>query len=151
MWWYYLPLLVPLAYGLLILLIRWASPVPQLGVGEDGKLQPCPNKPNCVCSQTVEAGHQVQPLVFTGSPEQAWQQLRKILDGTPRLWIVEETNTYLRAEVVTLIWRFIDDLEFLLDGPGQVIHCRSASRLGYSDLGVNRRRIDDIRAAFVVP
>jgi uncharacterized protein (DUF1499 family) len=152
MWWYLLPLLsLPVAYVLLLLLIRRASPAPQLGVQDGGRLRPCPGKPNCVCSQADDAAHRVEPLPFTGPPEQAWQKLRTVVDGLPRVHVVEVTDAYLRIEATTLFWRFVDDVEFVLDATAGVIHCRSASRLGHSDLGVNRHRVETIRAAFVAP
>jgi uncharacterized protein (DUF1499 family) len=147
MWWYLL-LLLPLGYVALLVLIRLASPAPPLGVQEGGKLLPCPDKPNCVCSQAADDAHHVEPITFTGPPEQAWQRLRTALERQPRVQIVEATDTYLRAEATTLFCRFIDDVEFVLDAAAQVIHCRSASRLGHSDLGVNRERIEAVRAAF---
>lgn len=148
MWWWSLLLLLPLGYLALLVLIRLASPAPPLGVQEDGKLRPCPDKPNCFCSQAADAAHAVEPITFTGPPEQAWRRLRTALESLPRSHVVEATDTYLRAEATTLVWRFVDDVECVLDASAQVIHCRSASRLGHSDLGVNRRRIEALRAAF---
>jgi uncharacterized protein (DUF1499 family) len=151
-WWYLLPLfLLPVVYVLLLLLIRWASPAPQLGVQDGARLRPCPDSPNCVCSQAEDAAHRVEPLAFTGPPEQAWQRLRAVLAGMTGVTVTEATDTYLRAEAVTVFWRFVDDVEFVLDAPAGVIHCRSASRLGHSDLGVNRRRIEQIRATLAAP
>jgi uncharacterized protein (DUF1499 family) len=146
MWWLLL-LLLPLGYVALLVLIRVASPAPQLGA-QDGQLRPCPDKPNCVCSQAADAAHRVESIPFTGPPEQAWRRLRAVLERQPRVHVVEATDTYLRAEATTLLCRFIDDVEFVLDAAAQVIHCRSASRLGHSDLGVNRARVEALRAAF---
>lgn len=66
----------------------------------------------------------------------------------PRTRIVKEDGVYLHAEVRSFLFRFVDDLEFLIDTEQSLIHMRSASRTGYSDLGVNRRRVEHVRKAF---
>jgi uncharacterized protein (DUF1499 family) len=78
----------------------------------------------------------------------AWQRLREVIAARPRARIISETDTWLHAEFTSLVFRFVDDVEFLLDRDAGVIHCRSASRSGRSDFGVNRRRIEELRAAF---
>src|SRR2546423_902445 len=104
-----------------------------LGVHE-GKLAACPSSPNCVCSQGAEdEAHAVAPLAFTGDPGEAWAKLKRILAAQPRTTIVEQTDAYLHAECASLIFRFVDDVEFLLDRDAKVIHVRSASRAGSSD------------------
>ncbi|MHC5212462.1 MAG: DUF1499 domain-containing protein [Planctomycetota bacterium] len=114
----------------------------------DGRLAPCPDRPNCVSSQTDDAARRVEPLHFEGPPEDAWQRLMTTLRAMPRTQIVQEQDGYAHAEVTTALLRFIDDLEFLLDARAGVIHVRSASRVGYSDMGTNRRRIEALRAAW---
>jgi uncharacterized protein (DUF1499 family) len=114
----------------------------------DGKLAPCPGSPNCVCSQAEDAAHHVEPLGFEGEPEEAFARLKEVLASWPRTRIVTATDRYVHAECRSLLFRFVDDVEFLLDGPGRVIHVRSASRAGRSDFGVNRRRVEAIREAF---
>lgn len=74
--------------------------------------------------------------------------LRRIIEAMPRVRIVRATDTELRAEFTSRLFRFVDDVDCLLDVSAGVIHIRSASRTGYSDLGVNRRRVEAIRAAF---
>jgi uncharacterized protein (DUF1499 family) len=118
-----------------------------LGV-RDGKLAPCPGTPNCVCSQEPRPRHAIEPLAFEGDPADAWARLREIVTGWPRTIVLSSTDTYLRAECKTFVFRFTDDVEFLLDRDAGVIHVRSASRAGRSDLGVNRRRVEAIREAF---
>jgi uncharacterized protein (DUF1499 family) len=117
-----------------------------LGV-QDGKLAACPATPNCVCSQATD-DHAIDPLPFTGDPDRTWRQLRQVLDGQPRTRIVREEGDYLHAECTSMMFRFVDDVEFLLDREEHVIHFRSASRAGRSDLGVNRRRMEEIRREF---
>ncbi len=116
-----------------------------LGV-RDGKLAPCPSSPNCVSSRATDATHAIEPLKFTGDPAAAMQRLRTVIEKMPRTRIVESRPDYLYAEFETALLGFVDDVEFQVDG--STIHARSASRLGYSDLGVNRKRIEEIRAAF---
>jgi uncharacterized protein (DUF1499 family) len=112
------------------------------------RLPPCPDKPNCVSSQASDSTHQVAPILFTGSPTAAWEKLGKVLATESRIQIVDRQEMYLHAEARSLIFRFVDDVEFLLDSKASVIHVRSAARSGYSDLGVNRRRVERIRTMF---
>jgi uncharacterized protein (DUF1499 family) len=121
-----------------------------LGV-RDGRLARCPSSPNCVCSLDADAEHVVEPLRFTDGPDEAWQRLRDALGRLPRTRIVTEEDGYLHAECTSLLFRFVDDLEFQLDRDVGVIHVRSASRVGRSDLGVNRARVETIRQAFAAP
>ena len=115
-----------------------------LGVN-DGKLAPCPNSPNCVSSQSTDATHKIAPLSFTSSPEEAISNLKKIIESLPRTKIITESQDYLYAEFKSALLGFVDDVEFYLDRNTNVIQVRSASRLGQSDLGVNRQRIETIR------
>ncbi|MGH8454105.1 MAG: DUF1499 domain-containing protein [Nevskiales bacterium] len=116
-----------------------------LGV-TNGKLAPCPSKPNCVSSQAPDKAHAIAPLAFKGDAAAAMQKLKKLLESMPRTQIVDSRADYLYAECSTAMMGFVDDVEFYCDG--KVIHARSASRLGYSDWSVNRKRIEAIRAAF---
>jgi uncharacterized protein (DUF1499 family) len=141
-------------FGILILIaggwtiVTGISPA-RLGV-VNGRLQPCPESPNCVCSFDSDSEHAVLPLQFADSPDRALQRLRKIVSAMPRARIRVDEPGYLHAEFRSLVLRFVDDVEFLLDSDAGVIHVRSASRLGYSDLGVNRRRVEAIRNEFEV-
>ncbi len=116
-----------------------------LGVS-DGKLTECPSSPNCVSSQSVDVAHRIAPLVFKDEPEPAFARLKQILADRDDTTIIEEGPGYLRVEFHTLL--FVDDGEFLLDVEHQVIQVRSASRKGYSDLGKNRKRMEEIRQSF---
>lgn len=112
------------------------------------QITPCPNSPNCVSSMDQFPDHKVEPLRYKTSADEAIAKLRKIVEAMPRANIVQSSPHYLRVEVKSAIFRFVDDLELLAgEGPG-VIHIRSASRVGYWDLGVNRRRVERIRAEF---
>jgi uncharacterized protein (DUF1499 family) len=115
-----------------------------LGV-RDGKLPPCPATPNCVSSQATDEEHHIDPLPFSGSAADAISRLAAIVHSFPRTAVVTRTDRYLQAEFTSFLFRFVDDVEFLADDAAKVIHIRSASRLGTSDLGVNRKRVEEIR------
>lgn len=115
-----------------------------LGV-KDGRLAPCPSTPNCVSSQSRDPEHAVEPLSYMASAPRAMADLKKVILGMKRSKIVEERDFYLRVEFTSALWRFVDDVEFYFDEGTQVIEVRSASRLGKSDFGVNRKRVEEIR------
>lgn len=108
----------------------------------DGRLPECPGSPNCVNTQAGD----LAPLAFTGSGAEALARLGAIIEAMPRTTIREAGDGYLHAEFRSAVFRFVDDLQCLVDEDGGVIHLRSASRLGYSDLGTNRKRIEALRA-----
>ena len=118
-----------------------------LGV-RNGNLKAAPSSPNAVSSQATDA-HQIAPLAFKGSLEQAMKALKAIVEGTSNARIVETKPDYLYAEYASSLMGFVDDVEFYAPPNAKIIHVRSASRLGYSDLGVNRKRIEAIRARLV--
>ena len=110
-------------------------------------LAPCPNRPNCVSSRAEDIAHRIDPLALRVPVEIAWPQLRDAVAALPRTRIVESGDGYLRAEATSRLFRFVDDLE-VLHVPGSArIDVRSASRVGYSDVGVNRARVESLRAA----
>ncbi len=108
-------------------------------------LAPCPSSPNCVSTQVPDQGHGIAPYRYQKSPEAAREALKTIVGLLPRSKLVEETEAYLHYEFTSLLLRFVDDVEFVFDDTTKTIHFRSASRTGYSDLGVNRRRMEEIR------
>jgi len=115
----------------------------------DRGLSPCPDKPNCVSSHSSDDAHAIASLAYTGSREAALKRLKTLVTGLPRTKVITETENYLHVECRSKWFRFVDDVEFWLpeSQPG-VIHLRSAARLGYSDLGVNRKRVENIRSQF---
>ncbi len=118
-----------------------------LGV-KDGRLAPCPPTPNCVSSQSTDRDHEIAPLSYSSSMPEAMVDLKKIIQRMKRTRIVSETDSYLYVEFTSALWRFVDDVEFSFDDASKTIQVRSASRLGKSDFGVNRKRIEMIRAAW---
>jgi len=117
-----------------------------IGIHND-RLADCPSKPNCVSSQAAEEDHAVAPLRYQGEKKAAFKRLKKIVDSLERSTIVAESDNYLHIEFKSAIMGFVDDVEFYFPKE-KVIHVRSASRLGYSDLGVNRKRVEQIRKLF---
>ena len=112
------------------------------------RLQPCPSSPNCVCSDATDS-HGIEPLAIAGDPQLMWQRLQDYLAQQRGFTIKQVDDHYLRVEAKTRLLRFVDDVEFELRTGDGVIAVRSASRVGYSDLGANRRRIEKIRKALV--
>jgi uncharacterized protein (DUF1499 family) len=112
------------------------------------QLASCPDKPNCVSSQAVDRLHQVLPLSYSGEPATAMQRLRSVIESMRGTKVVSAGADALRAEFKSAVLGFVDDVDCLLDAKASVIHIRSASRLGYYDFGVNRKRVEAIRAAF---
>lgn len=117
-----------------------------IGIHKD-RLADCPSKPNCVSSQAADADHAVAPLRYQGEKKAAFKRLKKIVASLERSTIVAESDNYLHIEFKSAIMGFVDDVEFYFPKE-KVIHVRSASRLGYSDLGVNRKRVGQIRKLF---
>lgn len=116
-----------------------------------GKLTSCPNSPNCVVSQGAQDGeHAIAPISYTTDKATALAKLKAVIAAQPRATLLEQTEDYLYAEFASQLMGFVDDVEFYFDPAESVIQVRSASRLGQSDLGVNRKRIETIRTAFAI-
>ncbi|MEG4229230.1 DUF1499 domain-containing protein [Microcoleus sp. N9_B2] len=115
---------------------------------QSGKLAACPSSPNCVSSFSQDAEHKIEPLAYVSSPTEAMAKLKGAIESYGKTKIITATDNYLYAEFTTALMGFVDDVEFLVDDGAKVIHVRSASRLGQSDLGVNRSRIEAIRTQF---
>lgn len=154
--WWVSALLVVLGLALAaIVLGRVASastPARDVGV-VDGRLRPCPDSPNCVSSEPggaqgsfAVAPFAVASLEAVGSEGDPLAVVREVLAQQPRTAIVERSASYLRAEVRSATFGFVDDVEVRWDDDAGVAHVRSASRLGYGDLGVNRNRVERLRA-----
>ena len=116
-----------------------------LGV-RNGNLKAAPSSPNAVSSQATGGYHQIAPLAYKSSQEQAMKALKSIIENTPKTRIVETRADYLYAEYTSALMGYVDDVEFYFPPNAKIVHVRSASRLGHSDLGANRKRIEAIRA-----
>lgn len=132
--------------ALLIPLLAACSGKPPANLGlQDGRLAPCGSAPNCVSSQASDKKHYVAPLSFTVTADVSRRALLDVLAQIPGAKIVAEEPFYIRVEFMSKTMKFVDDVEFLIDPLSNIIHVRSASRLGYSDMGVNRKRVEEIR------
>lgn len=120
----------------------------EVGLAADGTLRDCPPKPNCVCSQAGDgaAEAEIAPLGFEGDGDAAWARLLTFVRAEPGMHVVSVDGDYAHVEAHTRFMNFVDDVEFLLDRQARAIHVRSASRVGYSDMGANRKRVESIRA-----
>lgn len=112
-----------------------------------GQFPPCPNTPNCVSSKSAVSFHKIDPITYQGTYQKARENLLNIIKTIPRTKISIDENKFLHVKFTSNIFRFIDDVEFYFNDTG-IIHIRSASRVGYSDMGVNRNRVEKIRKLF---
>ena len=112
-----------------------------LGVN-DGRLAKCPESPNCVSTQAERESQKIAPLTMEKSLTEVTTVARDAILGMPRAKFVVQEPEYYHVECTSLICRYVDDLEIWIDEPNKLIHARSASRLGYSDMGVNRKRVE---------
>ena len=108
----------------------------------------CPKSPNCVLSQTSGPKHQIHPIHYTSSLEIAKERLNQVILSMVDTRIITQNKVYWHVEFTTRWLRFIDDVEFYFPESEALIHLRSASRSGYWDLGVNRKRVEEIRSRF---
>lgn len=109
------------------------------------RLTPCPSAPRCVSSDARDPSHRADPLVLEAGPEEAWRAAVSAVTAMPRTSVVTRTDDYLHAECRSAVFGFVDDLELHLRADEGIIAIRSASRLGYYDFGVNRRRVEKLR------
>ena len=131
----------------------WAvtTPAPEdLGM-PSGRLAPCPSSPNCVCSEDPATRAFVEPIRLAGPADEVRRRLKAALEALPRTRVVAEEPGYLRAECRSRFLGFVDDLELRVDRGAGVVHVRSASRVGHSDLGVNRARVERLRRTLESP
>jgi uncharacterized protein (DUF1499 family) len=110
-------------------------------------LAPCPNSPNCVSTKATDDQHGIEPLTFTGTAEETMTSLVAVVNEMVRTTIIKQTDLYLHVEYRTRIG-FVDDVDFLLDPDNKTVNFRSASRVGYGDMGVNRKRMEEFRQRY---
>ena len=115
------------------------------------RLSPCPKSPNCVSSLSEDESHYVAPLAYETTLEEAREKLISVINSMKRSEMFTAEVNYIHATFKSALFGFVDDVEFLFDDQRKVIDVRSASRTGYSDLGVNRKRVEEIRQKFVNP
>jgi uncharacterized protein (DUF1499 family) len=139
-----------LAIGLMILTGCQQTVAGATGL-KDGKLRPCPDKRNCVCTQDPAEQNRIEPLRYDATPEEAREKLLGVIRHMERSTLVQVDPDYIHAEFRSAVFSFIDDVEFLFDDGAKLIHFRSAARTGYYDFNVNRKRMEDIRKQFMGP
>lgn len=144
----YRPILLPLTVclGMVLAIAARSQGGASPGVHE-GKLAGCPDSPNCVSSQSHYESHSIAPLPLATDPDAALECLKRVIEGMKRAKIILMEKRYIHAEFRTF-WGFVDDVEFFIDEGSCTVQMRSASRLGYWDFGVNRRRLEEIRDRF---
>ncbi len=140
---------IVVAVGLLLILAVWSrrSQVPRTAPLSN-RLPDCPSSPNCVCSQASRDAQFIRPFDLRVNAESSLRTLRDVLERIPGAKIVTREERYLHVEFRTPTFGFVDDVEFLIDESAHAIQVRSASRIGYSDRGANRRRIESLRKLY---
>lgn len=133
--------------GLLILASYTGNGSMELGI-KNGGLSPCPQSPNCVSTQSPDEDHYIEPIKYSGTLTHARARLAAVIHSMKRSRIVDVQDDYIHAEFRSAVFRFVDDVEFYFPSNDPIIQVRSASRVGYYDFGVNRRRIETIRHEF---
>jgi uncharacterized protein (DUF1499 family) len=132
-----------------LLLACAGSPRHDLGL----PLAPCPPTPNCVSSlaEPGDAEHAIDPLPATGPADQTLQRAASLLSARPRTAVVQVDGAWLHATERSRLWGYVDDIELWADAEAGLLHIRSAARVGRTDLGVNRRRVEELRLAWTQP
>lgn len=131
--------------------VRWANscsrPAHANGVAHK-QLAGCPDRPNCISTRAERPEQSIAPFLVEDAPKDALATLETIIESMPRSQIVSSREHYLHAEFRSRIFGFVDDVEFLIDESEGAIHFRAAARVGHSDLGVNRSRMEKIREQY---
>ena len=134
------------AFGTFALLLNGCGTSKTAEIGlVNGSLRPCPDSPNCVSSMATNADQHVEPFQFQAAPGEAWEAANQAILKLPRTQIISSTDDYLHAESRSSVFGFVDDLELQLLTEQRQIEIRSAARTGYYDLGVNRKRVEELR------
>jgi len=128
---------------LIVLLLFAATKI----MAED-RLKPCPDSPNCVSSLATGGEHRIAPMGYGGDRATARLRLLSALSQLDNAEIIEDTPLFLRVTVTSAVLRFVDDVTFFFDDENELVQMRSASRSGYYDFGVNRRRLEGIRTLY---
>jgi uncharacterized protein (DUF1499 family) len=132
---------------LLLIMILWGcsgGPTERQNSNSSGFLD-CPDTPNCVSSLAKNPKYRVEPFKLKKDPKTSWDIVKKTVEQLPRTKVVSADNSDIHAECKSMIFRFVDDLTLHLTPSNGIINIRSASRIGYSDLGVNRRHVENLR------
>ena len=130
----------------ILFIMAWLSESGGTPIANNTILKPCPDKPNCICSEYIDdTEHYIEPLSLSTKQLSKAISYIKISVQSLEGKIVTDDNTYLAATFSSSFFGFVDDVEFRLDNENQLIHIRSASRLGYSDFGINNKRVNNLK------
>ncbi len=110
---------------------------------------PCSSSPNCVSSEDERDSHKMERIPFKGAAESAMEKIVETLKSFDNAKVVHRRDNYVRAEFKSAIFKFVDDVELLVNPDKNEIKFRSASRTGYYDFGVNRRRMEEFKERFL--
>ncbi|PKM57420.1 MAG: DUF1499 domain-containing protein [Firmicutes bacterium HGW-Firmicutes-3] len=132
-------IVVVMVSGVFITMFTANNKAPKLGVVE-GRLTDMPQSPNAVSSQTTDEDKKVEPFPYKETLKLTKDGIKLAVKAYGNAEIVEEKADYLRLVFTTGLMRYKDDIEFYFDDQNKVVHFRSASRMGYSDMGKNRER-----------
>ncbi len=141
---------IPAFLTTVIILTGCIGAMPKTGIA-NGELSECPTTPNCVNSQAKDKEHYIEPIIAAGTSLEVKTDILQILGELKRTKILVAEQNYIRVEFASKVFGFIDDVEFYFADKNSnetIINVRSASRVGHSDLGVNRKRIEQIRSRF---
>jgi uncharacterized protein (DUF1499 family) len=139
---------IPIFIVLALMLANCAANRQADANGKKGELAACPDRPNCVSSLSKDKEHFIAPLTYEGPLAEADARLLSVLEQMKGAKIVSRTDTTIHAEFTSTVFGFVDDVDFRFDAADRRIDLRSASRVGYTDFGVNRKRIEEIRRRF---
>jgi len=139
---------IPIFVAIAVILSNCAASRPENADGKTGDLAACPDRPNCVSSLSDDKEHFIAPLTYEGPMAEASARLLSVLELMKGVKIVSRTDTSIHAEFTSTVSGFVDDVDFRFDAADRRIDLRSASRVGYTDFGVNRKRIEEIRRRF---
>lgn len=132
---------------LIIVMMAKNMKTPELGV-ENGQFKPLSSNPNGVSSQAKDDSKLVETLPFSGDLEATKTLLLEVCKSYGDVKIIREERTYIHVVFTTGKMKFNDDAEFYLDEEKQLVHYRSESRIGYSDMGLNRERYDALASSY---
>jgi uncharacterized protein (DUF1499 family) len=139
---------IPIFVAFVLMLSNCSANRPAEADGKNGELATCPDRPNCVSSLSDDKEHFIAPLTYDGSMAEAAARLLSVLEQMEGAKILSRTGTTIHAEFTSTVFGFVDDVDFRFDTADRRIDLRSASRVGYTDFGANRRRIEEIRQRF---
>jgi uncharacterized protein (DUF1499 family) len=115
----------------------------------NGRLAGCPERANCLCSQSSSPQHHIEPIDLPGSVHDAIPAVQAVIERQPRTKIITATDDYLHAEFTTWLFHVIDDIEFHVDADSRLLHFRSAARTQHIDFGSHRARLEKLRGEII--